>query len=367
MSLPQPQAILVLPHLRIQNANAVASPLTHGFPSITAFTGLMWALERKLAQAGVPLRLHGVGVVCHAHQEQVTQGYVRSFNLTRNPVDKDGSTAAIVEEGRMHLQITLVLSVSQKPAAGVPHAFVQGNDAQWAEWARIAGDTLAGMRVAGGSVLPSRPVPGKRVRPWMALVPEDPEQAETAFREWRRQWLPGFALVGRDDLLAERLEHLRATQPDATLLDAWLHAARFNHEPLPAADGTPVPDGKVRWGDPQRKKGSGWVVPIPVGYAALTSQVHAAGTVRHARDAAVPLRFVESVYALGEWIGPHRLTRLNQLLWHAEADEALGLYRCRSGYQSTPSQGPSAQTDGSDGPPDGTPPEWDDAEAYDYT
>jgi hypothetical protein len=41
----------------VQNANAIASPLTHGFPSITAFTGLMWALERKLAQAGMPLQL----------------------------------------------------------------------------------------------------------------------------------------------------------------------------------------------------------------------------------------------------------------------------------------------------------------------
>ena len=55
MSPQQPQAILVLPHLRIQNANAIGSPLTHGFPSITAFTGVMWALQRKLAQAGVPM------------------------------------------------------------------------------------------------------------------------------------------------------------------------------------------------------------------------------------------------------------------------------------------------------------------------
>ena len=60
--MKQTQAILVLPHLRIQNANAIGSPLTHGFPSITAFTGVMWALERKLAEAGVPLQLHGVGV-----------------------------------------------------------------------------------------------------------------------------------------------------------------------------------------------------------------------------------------------------------------------------------------------------------------
>ncbi|RID97384.1 type I-F CRISPR-associated protein Csy2 [Simplicispira hankyongi] len=358
--MTQPQAILVLPHLRIQNANAIASPLTHGFPSITAFIGLMWALERKLAQAGVPLRFQAVGVVCHHHQEQVTQGYVRSFNLTRNPVDKDGSTAAIVEEGRMHLQITLVLAVSEKRKPGTPAALVQGNDAQQADWAQIAGDTLAGMRVAGGSVLPSRPVPGKRVRPWMAIVPDDPEAAAAEFRQWRRQWLPGFALVGRDELLAQRLQHLRTTQPDATLLDAWLHAARFNHQPLPSADCSPAPDGKVAWGDPLRPKGSGWVVPIPVGYAALAPQAHPAGTVRNARDANVPLRFVESVYSLGEWVSPHRLHSLTELLWQAETDEAQGLYRCCNGYRSSP-----LPCDGSNGT--ATSADWDGADAYDYT
>lgn len=359
----RPQAILVLPHLRIQNANAIASPLTHGFPSITAFTGLMWALERKLAQADVPLQMHGVGVVCHHHQEQVTQGYVRSFNLTRNPVDKDGSTAAIVEEGRMHLQLTLVLAVSEKCTPGNPAALVQGNQAQWDDWAAQTGHILAGMRVAGGSVLPSRPVPGQRVRPWMAIVPEDPEAAVIEFRKWRRQWLPGFALVGRDDLLGQRLQDLRATLPDATLLDAWLHAARFNYEPVASESAAPVPDGHVQWADPRRPKGSGWAVPIPVGYAALTPQAHAAGTVRNARDATVPLRFVESVYSLGEWISPHRLTGLGQLLWHAETDEAKGLHRCRNDYQPPPADGANANiaahTDTLD--------EWDDAEAYAYT
>ena len=354
------QAILVLPHLRIQNANAIGSPLTHGFPSITAFTGLMWALERKLALAGVPLRLHGVGVVCHHHQEQATQGYVRSFNLTRNPVDKDGSTAAIVEEGRMHLQITLVLSVSEKRSPGVPAALVQGNEAL-KDWAQKAGDIVAAMRVAGGSVLPSRPAPGQRVRPWMAIVPDDPEAAAKEFRRWRRQWLPGFALVGRDDLLAQRLQHLRSTQPDATLLDAWLHAARFNHQALALEDGSYPPDGKVEWGDPLRRKGSGWIVPIPAGYAALEKTAHLAGRVRNARDASVPLRFVESVYSLGQWIGPHRLHSLQELLWHAQTDETQGLYRCRSGYA------PPAQ-DSADSPSSAAPSyAWDDDEAYDYT
>lgn len=79
------EALLVLPHLRVQNANAISSALTHGFPSITAFTGLMWALQRKLTVAGIPLKLEGVGVICHRHEEQVTDGYVKTFRLTRNP------------------------------------------------------------------------------------------------------------------------------------------------------------------------------------------------------------------------------------------------------------------------------------------
>lgn len=347
--MSQTQAILVLPHLRIQNANAISSPLTHGFPSITAFTGVMWALERKLVKAGVPLQLHGVGVVCHHHQEQVTKGYVRNFNLTRNPVDKDGSTAAIVEEGRMHLEVTLVFAVSQRADHPDPALLIDGNGTQMADWAQLAGDTIAGMRVAGGSVLPSRPEPGIRVRPWMSVVPEDPVAAAEAFRRWRRTWLPGFALVGRDDLLAERLQKLRAHQPNATVLDAWLHTSRFNQQPQPLPDGTFGPDGQVIWHDPWRAKGSGWVVPIPVGYAALTP-TQAPGSVRNTRDATVPVRFVESIYSVGEWLGPHRLTSLGQLLWHPESDETLGVYRCRSGYQHA-----TTEDMGED---------WDDLDAY---
>lgn len=337
---PDAQAILVLPHLRIQNANSIASALTHGFPSITAFTGLMWALERKLTKAGIPLKFEAVGVVCHSYQKQVN-GAGRlyapyQFNLAKPMVRtkeqakklEDGTPPAFIEEGRMHLDITLVFAIAEKdrPTGAAP-TLVQGNEAQLAEWASAAGNMLAAMRVAGGSILPTRPVPGKRVRPWIAIVPEEPEAADRAFTQWRRQWLPGFALVGRDDVLHQRLTHLRdTTQPDATLLDAWLDASRFNYQSQTDAE------GKLYWGDPQRNKGSGWIVPIPVGYAALTPQ-HPAGSVLNVRDTSVPLRFVEPVHSLGEWVSPHRLHSLSALLWYAHTDSALGLYRCCNYYQ----------------------------------
>ncbi len=341
----QSQALLVLPRLRVQNANAISSPLTHGFPSITAFIGLMWALERKLVQAGIALQLLKVGVICHAHDEQVVDGYVKTFRLTRNPVDKRGNTAAIVEEGRIHLDITLVFGVA---VPSISSALIQAAEDPAQTLAQRIAELLATMRIAGGTVLPTPPTPGRRTRPWLALLPEDAEAQAAAFRQWRRQWLPGYALVGRDDLLAARLAHLQRSQPEATLLDAWLHAARFNHEPIAAAKGeAPLADGKVRWADPLRGKGAGWTVPIPVGYASLTDKPYGAGEVAHARDMTTPFAFVESVYSLGEWISPHRLQSVEALLWHAETDSEKGLYRCRSGYEPA---GVEAVSD--DGEPD---------------
>lgn len=345
MTLASSNALLVFPHLRVQNANAISSPLTHGFPAITAFTGLMWALERKLAQADIPLRLQAVGVICHHHQELATQGYVRSFNLTRNPVDKDGSTAAIVEEGRIHLDITLLFTATEKTVPGILPTLVQGAEDRMQQWADKAGEVLSQMRVAGGSLLPSRAAPGRRVRPGLTVLADDAQQREKQFRQWRRQWLPGFALVGRDDLLEDRLRRLRDTAAHTTLLDAWLHAARFNLEPLQPEAGQSAPvDGKQMWADPWRGVGSGWTVPIPVGYAALSPR-HAPGEVLNTRDAKVPLRFVESVYSMGEWISPQRLTNLGHLLWHVETDEALGLYRCRNGYAPDSVRSPSMDGD----------------------
>jgi len=329
--LPSSQGLLVMPHLQVQNANAISSQMTHGFPSITAFTGLMWALERKLSAAGLPLHFLKVGVICHDHQEQVNNGFVKTFHLTRNPVEKDGSTAGIVEEGRTHLDLTLVFLVRQKGSTtDVAPLLVNANDDALDELAQQAWQTLSMMRVAGGSVLPPRPAPGRSIRPWLRVLLDEPVGRAAQFREWRRRWLPGFALVGRDDLIPTRLAVLRKERPDATTLDAWMDLSRFNYRAEPVEDGA-KPDSRVRWSDPQRGKGSGWIVPIPVGYAGL-SDLHKGGQVRNTRDVDTPLRFVESVYSMGEWISPHRLEQVDALLWHAETDNARALYRCRNNY-----------------------------------
>ena len=141
------QAVVVIPHLWVQNANAIASPMSYGFPAITAFLGAAHAIQRKLNEAGVEVVFNGVGVVCHSAEPQTNResGYVTRFNLRRDPVGADGSSAALVEEGRMHLDISLVIGiesgcpVSRHEQRGLAH--------------RIE-EQLRAMRVAGGSVLP---------------------------------------------------------------------------------------------------------------------------------------------------------------------------------------------------------------------
>lgn len=312
MNCPRFTHLLVFPHLRVQNANAVSSPLTHGFPSMTAFLGLIWALERKARQAGLTLEFNAVGVVCHDHQEQVTEGgFVKTFRLTRNPVGKDGSTAAIVEEGRIHLDLSLVLAVYAE------HWDTGSRDAD----ITTIGGLLAGMRVAGGNLLPSQRSGLARFQPWVADLTGAEDDRRKVFREACARLLPGSALVARDDLVDQRLAELRAETPDATRLDAWLSLSRLNWRY--------APDAKVWKHD---RGGLGWVVPIPVGYGALGPQLPA-GSVANARDASTPFRFVESLYSVGEWIGPHRLRMPQQLLWYADSRPDEGLYRCRNDYR----------------------------------
>src|ERR1700722_11508278 len=104
------KSLLILPNLEVENANAIAG-FTHGFPAISNFLGFTHALSRKL-KASHNLTLGGCAVVCHQHQIQAYrdskwEDYV--YSLTRNPLTKDGRPPGFIEEGRMHLKLTLVI------------------------------------------------------------------------------------------------------------------------------------------------------------------------------------------------------------------------------------------------------------------
>ncbi len=313
----EPKALLVLPHLRIQNANAISSPLTWGFPAMSAFVGFMHALERRLPDS-LTLQFNAIGVICHDYETQAQSGYVKSFHLTRNPVGKDGKTAAIAEEGRMHLEVTLVLGMD-------------GKSIHEADVAQAVMDIVAGMRIAGGSLMP--PLPGRRrYRPELVVLGDDADDGHEVFRRIKRRWLPGFALVLRDDLLQEHHRERQQAQPGTSLLESWLDLSRLNWEchQTTTEDENGKETTEVEW---QVRSKPGWLVPLPVGYVAL-SEVFEPGMVVSARDDSTPFCFVESLYSTGQWCSPHHLQSPRDLLWYVDNNLDLGLYRLNNDYQA---------------------------------
>ena len=322
-----PDGLLILPHLRVQNANAISSPHTWGFPAPPAILGGVHALERRLASR-FRQRFGGVGIVCHHFEAQTFKPNKRQhrvFTQSRNPIylvrdfqkfNKDKTPPAIVEEGRAHLEVTLLIAV---------HGDFD-EDLEREDFALAAFDTIQGMRLAGGSLLP--PGPRAPKAEWVGWPAAQREQ-HAVFRRLRRRLLPGFALVHRPDLLGERLAKLQAEDASMGVLDALLDLTRLNHSPvLPEAAGDAPPPDKVDWQIEQRP---GWLVPLPIGYAGI-SELHAPGSVANSRDATTPFRFVESLLSLGQWISPHRIDCLEQLLWHFGGDPQVGLYRCINRY-----------------------------------
>ncbi len=306
-------ALLSIPRLRVQNANAVSGPLTWGFPSPTAFTGFVHALQRRL-RSELDITFGGVGIVCHRFDPQVFQPAGRRnqvFRLTRNPVGRDGATAALVEEGRAHMEVSLLIEV-----------LTDLDEDEQEDLKELVLPAVHRLRLAGGSILPGY---DKRRQPeWFDWYDDDADNI-TAFRKLRHRLLPGFALVQREDLLAEHLADLCEQNPKSNALDALLDLSRMNFEPVGL---DPKKPEEILW---EIRSKPGWLVPVSVGYAAL-SPLYQAGEVINTRDGQTPFRFVESLYSLGEWISPHRLGDLKQLLWQHDTNLEAGIYRCINRY-----------------------------------
>lgn len=310
-------AVFVIPRLYIQNFNTTSAPFTWGAPAPSATIGFMHALQRKLP-IETPVRIVSVGYVAHDVQAQTNGRYVKTFNLTRNPVGRDGKTPGIVEEGRAHMEMSLVLGIDI-----TDESWLTDDSKPLARALEGVYEAVLTMRFAGGMVWPSSPRRNAR-RPYASIVTEENE--EQVFRRFRRSMLPGSALVSRQDWLQTREEERRAEKLEGNALDAWLDAGRvrWTAEVSSAED----PKTPVEWVS-SRKKGDGWIVPIPVGFVAI-SPLYPPGEVQRTRDPSVPFRFVETAYSVGEWVSPHRLRYFSDLLWYPVSDHEAGTYICEN-------------------------------------
>lgn len=256
---------LLLKNIHVQNANALSSPFTFGFPAVTAFMGFAHHLQREFNPEADPndFLCNGVGIISHRFAMQDYQeGYKRSLKITANPLDKNGERPSFIEEGRCHFTASLVLEIENIPSANQ-------------KFLRKVRQLLAGsLRLAGGDILFNPRRDNENIR----LINDEP----VSFRHL----IPGYALVERKDLM------LAAMQNSQDALQAIHAALAVKHH------SEQDEQGKVSWHS--QRAYSGWIVPIATGFHALTPPAIAA----QQRDSSTPHRFAESVVTLGEFKMP---------------------------------------------------------------
>ncbi|WP_374089298.1 type I-F CRISPR-associated protein Csy2 [Methylomicrobium lacus] len=294
---------LLLPHIKIHNANAISSPYTIGFPAMSAWLGAVHALQRHLHRQSLrDVQLTGVAVSCHQFDLQTYKGpgdFVHSIVGTSNPLDykptkekpKNAERPAFVEEARCHLEVSLL----------VEYQGLDSDDLD--QFINVVNTQLMRMKFAGGDVLSVKPVE-------TLAVDEDNDQD---IKRTLTKLMLGHVLIERRDLMVQTMQ-----EEGKDALDALLDHLKVMHR------ASQDDDGKVTW--TSTRKTPGWLVPIATGFQGISELV----TAKHQRDTQTPHRFAESVVTLGEFVMPYRIKALDDMLWQYRVDAEQNLYLCQT-------------------------------------
>lgn len=283
--------LLILPRISVQNANALSSPFTIGFPAMTAWLGAVHALQRKLQQAGYSdIELDSVGVISHQFYLQTHRGsgdFVASIIGTGNPLDKDGNRPSFIEEARAHLTTSLVIGYS-------------GLDANEKDLALpVISQLLHGqLKIAGGDILSFDP-------PYFTNTENTKDT-----QKMLRKLMPGYALIERRDLMQN------AMQNGQDALDALIDHLAIHHACTQEEE-------KVLWKSGRKEKG--WLVPIAVGFQGISPL----GKALNQRDEDKPHCFAEAVVTLGEFKMVHHIEDIDTMQWCYRTDLEKNLYLCQ--------------------------------------
>ncbi len=284
---------LLLSKIQVHNANAMSSPYTVGFPSMTAWLGAVHALERQVNVEGFPnARFTGVAVASHSCNVQRYKDIKTSvYHLcaTRNPLTKDGKPPSFIPEARCHLCVSILLRTQGIDA---------GNSKQLEETIAFL---LERMKLAGGDVESISKIE-------VTTVSDESDEDE---RRLLRRLMPSYVLIERRDLMMAEAEGGKDT------LDMLLDMLAVEYESQA---------GGNRLKGQGKRRAEGWLVPIAVGFKAISDKV-AAG---HQRALEYEHFFAEPIVTLGEFRMPYHFQRIDEILWDYHTDLTQGLYLCRN-------------------------------------
>lgn len=279
---------LLLPHIKIHNANALSSPYTIGFPAMSAFMGASHALQRYLQEFNINFK--GVAVISHNFNLQTYKGlndFEHSIIGVGQPLELKAegkaTRASFIEAARCHLEISLVISCSEI-----------NKEQESLIIEKVSKLLNSQIKIAGGDILSFKPPKFYR-----------------NFEKLRLALMPGYALLERRDLVKKAME----AGQDA--LDAIIDNLALHHECERIED-------KINWHS-RRKNTQGWIIPIATGFQGISELGHA----KNQRDQDTLHCFAEAIVTLGEFKMIYKFDFLEQLLWHYIYDAKTQGYYCQ--------------------------------------
>lgn len=300
---------IVIKNIKVQNANAISSAVTVGFPAVTAFMGFVHSLQRKLNtfEDFSEIEFTDVGIVCHDFKFHAYKGvgdYDYSIIGTANPLNKDGKRPSFIEEGRCNLTVSIIIK-----SDGVN---VFNNKEVEAKLIEVLN---SGIKLAGGEILShfTQKNPNNYVRRDDMTVYYYQIADEKDNKRLLKDLMPGYFLIERRELIEKSMKEGKDALD--SLLDylALCSSCEKNEE------------GLVIW--KTEKKEKGWLVPIAVGFQGI-SAIAEPGKTKCQRNPEYCHQFAEAIVTLGEFKMPFRLSSVDDGLWHYEYRKNENLYLC---------------------------------------
>lgn len=322
---------LLLKNIQIRKANAISGPLTYGFPAISGFIGAIHRLNRTLQSDYPDITFDGVLIACNHYTLQTYRHHQYAdytFIQSRNPIKKDGSSSSFIAEGKIDLNVSLVIEVIASEELQDDLA----DDEKANKFVENIELLIKQQRIAGGYVLNSPTgqlfslAEGeailKKLQPAFILMDAQlhlaaiTKELQTGFKH---QIHNNQVQPVQDENQQPVLSYYPAN-PEATELDALLEIACLHHIPTQQQN-------SVKWTIKSAKQDRGWLVPIPIGYQGIYPPFNA-GEMLNSRAPQYPHQYVETIYSLGQWVFPYRLQQqFEHCFWrYSNPQDNLYLY-----------------------------------------
>ncbi|MCP0917976.1 type I-F CRISPR-associated protein Csy2 [Acinetobacter indicus] len=300
---------ILVSNIAIQDANAISSPFSVGFPSMTAWLGAVHALQRNLRAKGYEsLVLDKCAISCHSFDLRAYKDKSQ-FNSSligkKTPITKEGKLSSFVIEATCDLEVSLLIEYDNLSSEKVESLLDD-----------IYQILMFKMNIAAGSV--------QRINKIQFINFDEDEDEDVQLKPILRKLMLGHVLIQRRDLVEQKmnegmdaldavLEHLKVVSRASYVEPKEDQESKESNSPK---------EPKVVWTTTRTQPG--WLVPIAVGFKGISPL----GKALNQRDQNTEHRFAESVVTLGEFVMPFRIENIDQMLWRYDVDQVNNLYIC---------------------------------------